>query len=156
MDGLSYEAASVLRNRATELLTAAGWEVLNPMRGVSSSTTIIGDSTLVERELTDRAIIDRDHDDIRRANVLLYLTADNLSWGSMFEVAYAASPAASTPVVAVASTIPASPWARFHVSKFCPTVEEAVAFIIDYYDDVLEKNYNFSRNATSGYRSEGQ
>ena len=134
MDGLSYEAASLARDRATELLLAAGWDVLNPMRGVSPATAVIGDSTLVERELTDRAIIDRDQDDIRRANVLLYLTADDLSWGSMFEVAYAASPAASTPVVAVATNTPGSPWARFHVSKFCPTVDAAVAFIIDYYD----------------------
>lgn len=134
IDHLLVSEARLRREEAKTILIPAGWDVLDPMRGKEEAVApgeLLDAEAVARMGLAPRALIDRDLDDIRRANIVLYLTADDLSWGSLFEVAYA-SMVAHTPVVAVGHSD--SPWARHFISHFADTVAEACEFIIRYFE----------------------
>lgn len=137
--GLTYEQATKDRNRATELLLAADWDILDPMRGydILSTLEVIeeGDGAKTLLGVTDQAICQRDRDDIRRCDVLLVLTGDIPTFGTCYETEFAYG--LGKPIVMVASTTAAArhhPWCRSMVSYFAETVDEAIDFIIRWYD----------------------
>lgn len=137
--GLTYEQATKDRNLATQLLLFADWDILDPMRGydILSTVEVIEEGDGAKRLLgiTDEAICQRDRDDIRRCDVLLVLTGDAPTWGTAFEIEFAHS--LGKPIVFVASATAKSrshPWCRSMTSYFAETVEEAVEFIVRWYD----------------------
>lgn len=138
--GRTWEEASRDRDLAKRLLTAAGWDVLDPLRGKEILTTM---DTIDERRaaellgVTPEAIVSRDRDDIRRADVVLILSGDTPSYGTLFEWEFAHS--LGKPVVVVASSpeVRSHPWCRTMASYFASTVEDGVRFIIEW----LERGY---------------
>jgi len=138
--GLSYEEASVNRKQATNLLLERGWDVLDPMRGyeILSTLAVIEEGDKVKSLLggvTDTAILQRDRDDIRRADLILIESGNKASWGTAFEFEFAYS--LGKPIVVICdkdSPTRNHPWCRTMSSYFAETVDEAVEFIDRWYD----------------------
>ncbi len=138
--GLTYEAATEQRAKATELFRACGWDVLDPMRGkeILSSLKTIDESRSLELlgGLTPQAIVQRDFDDLRRADVMLVLSGEMASWGTAFEWAVAHFMLHKPIVVVVPQGAKTRdhPWCKSMAAKFAETVEEAVDFINTWFD----------------------
>lgn len=129
---LTYEEATSARNQTKELLAARGWDVLDPMRGkeILSTMKVIDEDQAKELlgGVTDAAIVQRDFDDVRRADAIIVLSGDKPSWGTAFEWSMAHF-LFQKPVVVVCaanSTTRAHPWCKSMASYFAETVEEAV------------------------------
>lgn len=130
IDHLTYEEAVAGRRKATEMLLNAGWDVLDPMRGKEA----LASAPLISATgLSDAAIVYRDLDDIRRADVVLVLTASEPSYGTLMEWGIAAHEFAK-PVVAVDPLQRArqSPWCRYFTLHFADSIEDAVDWISSY------------------------
>jgi len=143
IEALKYAEAIRDRNTATELLVARKWDVLDPCRGGVENPKDGGflDGGMTSGQNLDAAIIFRDLDDIRRADVVLVLTASEASWGTGMEWSYAAI-ALGKPVVAVDPDRKGRnhPWLRHHCLFFADTIEEAVEWI----DRFLDRGYRLS------------
>ena len=129
IDGLHYDEAVAKRSEATKLLVAAGWDVLDPMRGKTDLTGgVITDGST---NRSDAEIVLRDIDDMRRCDVMLVLTGDTPSYGTEMEWGYVGI-ALRKPIVAVdeAGTARKSPWPRYHTMFFGDTVAEACEWLI--------------------------
>ncbi len=130
IDGLHYDEAIAARGIAADMLVAGGWDILDPMRGTKTilEGKIINDDA---SQRPDSAIILRDLDDIKRCDVLLVLTADDPSYGTLMEWGWAGI-ALRKPIVAIDIKKKArkSPWPRFHTMFFADTVEEGCKWII--------------------------
>lgn len=85
--GLTLKEATYWRDTATEYLEPLGYTVLNPMRGItlSSSNDILGFS---HGNLTPNEILERDLDDVREADIILTCISE-ISVGTLFELGYA-------------------------------------------------------------------
>jgi nucleoside 2-deoxyribosyltransferase len=137
ISGLSFKAASASRERAAERLVQAGWDVLDPLRGKEILSTL---SSIDEGEacrllnVTPYAIVSRDRDDIRRADVVLILSADTPSYGTLFEWEFAYN--CGKPIVVVASRddVKNHPWCQLMTTYFAKDVDDAVDFIIRWLD----------------------
>ncbi len=138
IEGLSYEDATADRNKAKDILSRYAWDVLDPMRNKESlkgQGEINDKLRSLDPSLTDAAIIFRDLDDIRRADVVIVLSGSHASWGTAMEWSYAAI-TLGKPVVVVDSegTGRKSPWCRHHAVYFADSLDEAVIWIIRYLD----------------------
>jgi len=136
---LSYEEATKARNEAKLELARRGWDSLDPMRGKEILSSL---GTMDEKKATEllgvtpAAIIQRDFDDVRRADALLVLSGNKASWGTAFEWAIAEF-VYKKPVVVVCdkdSTTRDHPWCKQMASYFAETVEEAIAFLDEWFD----------------------
>ncbi len=138
IEGLSYEEATIDRIKATDSLRNAEWDVLDPMR---HKETLKGQGVIDDKlrgtdsSLTDAAIVFRDLDDIRRADVVIVLSGSQASWGTAMEWSYAAI-THGKPVVVVdpEGTGRNSPWCRHHAVYFADNLDEAVIWIVHYLD----------------------
>lgn len=140
--GLSYEDATSRRNAIKVQLAQCGWDTLDPMRGkeILSSLDVIDEKQATRLlGVTDAAIIERDYDDLRRADVLLVLSGDKPSWGTAFEWSIAHFQMHKPVVVICGANSPARdhPWCKLMCSGFFETVEEAVTFL----DTWLDRGY---------------
>lgn len=151
---LTYDEATAKRNETTRRLTEKGWDVLDPMRGKEIlSTLAIIDETKSKELLggvTDAAIVQRDYDDVRRADAIIVLSGDKPSWGTAFEWAMAHF-LFQKPVVVVASKDSPTrdhPWCKSMSSYFAETVEEAVEFI----DRWLDRGYKLDKSTPAEIR----
>jgi nucleoside 2-deoxyribosyltransferase len=137
IDQLGYAEAIRERQEAAEALLMVGWDVLDPTRGgvEDPKTGHFLDGTMTSGQNLDAAIIFRDLDDIRRADVIMVLTASTPSWGTAMEWSYAAI-ALGKPVVAVDPEHKGrqSPWCRAHCLFFADTIAEAVEWINQFLD----------------------
>ena len=139
----TYEQATAARNEAKAALAARGWDTLDPMRGkeiLSSMKTIDEEQASKLLGVTPTAIIQRDFDDVRRADALIVLSGSEPSWGTAFEWAIAHF-LMHKPVVTVAPTSTeggrstrAHPWCQQMTSYFAETVEEAIEFLDKWFD----------------------
>lgn len=136
---LSYAEATIARNEAKLRLAARGWDSLDPMRGKEILSSL---GTMDEKKATDllgvtpAAIIQRDFDDVRRADALLVLSGDRPSWGTAFEWAIAEF-LYKKPVIVICakdSTTRDHPWCKQMASYFAETVEEAIEFLDKWFD----------------------
>lgn len=122
------------------MLLARGWDVLDPLRGREVLSTLKipmdGPETTALLGVTDAALIQRDEDDVRRADVILVLSGDHPSWGTAFEWCEAAV-LYRKPVVVVGKVYSQHPWCRHYASYFAADVEEAVKFL----DSFLDRGY---------------
>jgi nucleoside 2-deoxyribosyltransferase len=106
--------ADEYRRRATELVEAAGWEPVDPMRRDFRSRTAGHEAEIVEGDLAD----------IRSCDAVLaaFTTPDE---GTAMEAWYAHS--RQIPVVAYTGGEPPHPW-TVYVARSChPALEDAVA-----------------------------
>ena len=133
---LTYAQATEARNQTTELLLASGWDVLDPMRGKELLSTMAVIDEKHTREVlgyvNDAAILERDFDDLRRADALMVLSGDTPTWGTAFEWSIAHFLMNYKPTVVVChedSPTRDHPWCRSMCSYFAETVEEAVEFL---------------------------
>ena len=139
---LSYKDATEHRNKIKAYLAERGWDSLDPMRGkeILSSVSIIEERDAVRLlGVTDAAIIERDYDDLRRADVLIVLSGDKASWGTAFEWSIAHFQMHKPVVVVCAEDAPIRdhPWCKLMCSGFFSTMEAAVDFI----DTWLDRGY---------------
>lgn len=137
--GLTYEEASKARNHAAALLLRTGWDILDPMRGyeILSTLKVIEEGSQVKSMLgvTDAAILQRDKDDVRRADVLLIFSGNQASWGTAFEWELAFE--LGKPIVVICdedSPTREHPWCRQMASGFFANVEDAIEFINKWFD----------------------
>ncbi len=139
----TYEEATEARVRARDELARRGWDSLDPMRGkeiLSSLATIDEEKASELLGVTPTAIIQRDFDDVRRADALIVLSGDQPSWGTAYEWAIAHF-LMHKPVVVVAPTSTtggretrAHPWCKQMSSYFAETVDEAIEFLDRWFD----------------------
>lgn len=139
----TYDEATAARNQAKTELLARGWDSLDPMRGkeiLSSLRTIDEERASDLLGVTPAAIIQRDFDDVRRADALLVLSGHEPSWGTAFEWCIAHF-MMHKPVVVVAPTdteggraTRAHPWCKTMASYFAETVAEAIDFLDRWFD----------------------
>ena len=94
--GLTFEEASKWRLETASRLRAAGFRVLDPLRGkswLSHQEKPIGTQQYPKRNptLSDKALKDRDKLDVLNSDIVLVnlLDAKRVSIGTMFEVAWA-------------------------------------------------------------------
>lgn len=118
-----------------------GREILSTLEG-----TMDGPETCALLGVTDAALVQRDEDDVRRADVVLVLTGNHPSWGTAFEWAEAAV-MHRKPVVVVGTRYKEHPWCKHYAGYFAETIEEAVEFL----DSFLDRGY---RLVTSKKREE--
>src|SRR5436309_14136370 len=96
ISGMTFAGASDWRIIYGHMLRAAGFTVLDPMRGKS----FLSNQKTIEREvyeqtkrvdLSDKALVIRDHADVVAADIVLVnlLPAERVSIGTMFELAWA-------------------------------------------------------------------
>lgn len=141
--GLTYDAAVAKRDEATKALNARNWDVLDPMRGkeILSTLAVIDEveSKKLLGEATDAAIVQRDFDDVRRADAIIVLSGDEPSWGTAFEWSLAYFHFQKPVVVVCSKDSPTRthPWCLSMASAFFETVEEAILFI----DTWLDRGY---------------
>ena len=155
---LSYEDATAARIRARQCFVDRGWDVLDPMRGKEVlSTLAFIDEKAATRLLgvTEAAIVQRDFDDLRRADVILILSGDAPSWGTAFEWSLSHFHF-QKPVVVVAgldAPVRNHPWCKVMTSAFCSSVEEAADFI----DRWLDRGYSLEEHdMVPPHRHEGE
>lgn len=133
--GLTYTEAVAKREEATKQLNELNWDVLDPMRGKEILSTLeFIDETKSKALLggvTDAAIVQRDFDDVRRADAIIVLSGDEPSWGTAFEWSLAHFYFQKPVVVVCAKDSPTRqhPWCLSMSSYFAETVEEAITFI---------------------------
>lgn len=95
ISGLTVNQAQSWREYVTERLRARGCEVLNPMRGAEGQQPprkrLSSKSPDDAPELSDRAFVTRDRYDVLNCNVVFcnLTTAERVSIGSLFELAWA-------------------------------------------------------------------
>ena len=143
--GLSYEDAISTRNAIKAELAEIGWDSLDPMRAkevLSSLDTIDERSAKALLGVTDAAIVQRDYDDLRRADILLVLSGDRPSWGTAMEWAIAHFQLHKPVVVICAPDSPTRehPWCKTMTSYFASNIMDAVDFI----DRWLDRQYVLS------------
>jgi hypothetical protein len=132
--GLTYEEATVARNLAKQQLADRGWDSLDPMRGKEILSSL---KEIDEKEatrllgVTPAAIIQRDFDDVRRADAVLVLSGDRASWGTAFEWAIAHFLLHKPIVVVCGRNSPTRyhPWCAQMAAYFAETVDEAIDFL---------------------------
>ena len=134
ISGLTYQEATATRNTIKQQLANLGWDSLDPMRGkeiLSSLEAIDEQQSIRLLGVTDAAIIERDYDDLRRADVLLILSGDRPSWGTAFEWGIAHFQMRKPVVVICApdSFTRTHPWCKLMASYFADSVEDAVDFL---------------------------
>lgn len=136
---LSYEEATAARNESKAKLAERGWDSLDPMRGKEILSSL---ATMDEKKASDMlgvtptAILQRDYDDVRRADALLVLSGDRASWGTAFEWAIAHFELRKPVVVVCAKDSPTRdhPWCKQMTSYFAETVDEAIEFLDKWFD----------------------
>ena len=143
--GRTYAEAKPERDLATKLLLLRGWDVLDPLRGREILSTLTGPmdgpETVALLGTTDAALVQRDEDDVHRADVILVLTGNHASWGTAFEWCEA-TVLWKKPVVVVGTKYKDHPWCKHYASYFAETVEEAVHFL----DTFLDRGYRLKKS----------
>jgi nucleoside 2-deoxyribosyltransferase len=144
LSGRMFSAAAKERHAATLLLLERGWDVLDPLRGREILSTLATPMDGPEQErllgATATALVQRDEDDIARADVVMILTGNHPSWGTAFEW-YLAARVLHKPVVVVGTRHKDHPWCKHYAGYFAETIEEAVEFL----DSFLDRGYRLLR-----------
>jgi nucleoside 2-deoxyribosyltransferase len=109
--------ADEYRRRASELLRAAGWEPVDPMRRDFRGRT----------EGHEQEIVDGDLDDIRSCDAVLADFGEP-DEGTAMEAWYAHEQA--VPVFALTGGRAAHPWTVFVAAAVCESLEEAVGALV--------------------------
>lgn len=147
--GHTYQQAKTDHDKAASLLLARGWDILDPLRGREILSTLQqpmdGPETVALLGVTDAALIQRDEDDVHRADVVLILTGDYPSWGTAMEWAEAAI-LYHKPVVVVGTKYKDHPWCKHYASYFAETVEDAINFL----DSFLDRGYRLAEEKSDG------
>jgi len=136
---LSYEEATTARNEIKEKLATRGWDSLDPMRGKEILSSL---ATMDEKKASDllgvtaSAIVQRDFDDVRRADALLVLSGNKPSWGTAFEWAITEFLYRKPVIVVCDKDSPTRdhPWCKLMTAYFAETLDEAVEFLNRWFD----------------------
>jgi nucleoside 2-deoxyribosyltransferase len=154
--GLTYDEAVAKRDAATKMLNERNWDVLDPMRGKEILSTLAVIDEVESKKLlggaTDAAIVQRDFDDVRRADAIIVLSGDEPSWGTAYEWAIAHFHFQKPVVVVCSKDSPTRihPWCLSMSSGFFETVEEAILFI----DTWLDRGYQLEEYRERAYSKE--
>lgn len=125
--GLTYKQATELRDKAKDLLSDAGIEVLDPMRNegdLKESKAIGIDMQACEMQ----EIVARDLKDIKESDGIVILTGDTPSWGTGIEFGYTYF-VEQKPVFMISKNAGRYGWAHFLATKVCPTIEDLVKYL---------------------------
>jgi nucleoside 2-deoxyribosyltransferase len=133
-----YQASIAWRDIAATKLVAAGWRVLNPMRGKKNLAAVSRDGGITSN-LSAKSILLRDYNDVRQATVILALleTFDSKRplVGTLIELGWAWEH--HIPVVAVARKknylMRKHPFIAEFVSHYCESLPEALDHILNQY-----------------------
>lgn len=116
----TIEEANVWRRSAEEFLTNHGVKARNPLRGKSE---------LERRNYTNAEIVIRDKNDIMKSDVVLvYWPTRTISNGTAMEIVYAYE--IKKPIIFVGEWGKDDIWINYHVTKFVPTLPEALEYIV--------------------------
>jgi len=127
IEGLSYDEAVRLRNKAKKLFAKIGIKCLDPMRGKSSLKNVLRiDGSQGSKDMQE--VITRDIDDINRSSAMVILTGDDPSWGTGMEASYCHFHL-NKPYFVVSKNTSRYGWLRFLAAKVKPTIEELVDYI---------------------------
>lgn len=127
------------RTRITPRLEAAGFEVRTPLAGKGNLKCVTKDGGITATTTTNRAICLRDRRDVREADVILasleLFGSQRPLVGTLVELGWAWDD--GTPVIAAVAEdnylMRKHPFISEFVTKYEPTIDAAVDFIIHYY-----------------------
>lgn len=133
LENRTYEECLAERNKARELLEERGIKVIDPLRGKE----YLAGKTLSRNEkpggMDIAEIIARDKYDLKRSDLLLILTGDDVSDGTWLEFGYARYKL-DIPVVMVApSRIGKHGWSNYEATYIARDLNHAVNWIANYF-----------------------
>lgn len=127
------------RTRVAPRLEEAGFEVRTPLAGKGNLKCVTNDGGITSSVATSRSICLRDRRDVREADVILanleLFGSQRPLVGTVVELGWAWDD--RTPVIAAVDEnnylMRNHPFISEFVTKYCPTIDDAVEFIIKYY-----------------------